>query len=410
MRKDKGLVFISISIGLLFCLVVFPSNLKSIVIGISFFTILFYSLKRKSLFLKKNLFIKVFFFIFLFSTILYSNNLEYGLKKIETMSSLFVFPVVFALFNKDQVNYTYKFINTYLWIYIVTVFLFNTCFFLWFYYTNPNYIFIEIFHHYKRIIIVDIGKYSIHPIYMSMHCCLALIFSIKLFTRIKKHKQKILLVLINLVILFFMVVLAKKGPILALIITLLIWLFFEYKKQLKLNLILIISIISIFTIIPSTRSKFLELTKIKKIKKIEKNKKTNLTSSNIRFTLYYNSLKLIKKAPLLGYGIGDYNDELNKENYVFSFDENYNSHNQYISFTLIGGVLLLVLFLLYYYFNFISAIRSNNTILILILVFYGIMMLFENILERESGVIFFAFLINFFALKNKTNSLSNSKN
>jgi O-antigen ligase len=47
----------------------------------------------------------------------------------------------------------------------------------------------------------------------------------------------------------------------------------------------------------------------------------------------------------------------------------------------------------------VYAIRLNNQLLILLLLFYGMVMFTENILEREAGVIFFAFFLNFFGLK-----------
>jgi len=64
---------------------------------------------------------------------------------------------------------------------------------------------------------------------------------------------------------------------------------------------------------------------------------------------------------------------------------------------LIGGLGLLISFLIFYGKNLMIALQSNNIYLILILIFYGVMMFFENILEREHGVIFFSLFLNFFA-------------
>jgi O-antigen ligase len=110
---------------------------------------------------------------------------------------------------------------------------------------------------------------------------------------------------------------------------------------------------------------------------------------------------------LLGYGIGDYNDKLSiknkEEGYINLFEERYNAHNQYLSFLLIGGVLCLFSFLFMIYENIIKAIHTNNHVLVLIITLFGIVMLTENILERENGVIFFSLFLNFFGLKNYYN-------
>ena len=66
---------------------------------------------------------------------------------------------------------------------------------------------------------------------------------------------------------------------------------------------------------------------------------------------------------------------------------------------LIGGIPLLLVFVVMFGLNMVYAIRFNNQLLILLIFFYSIVMFTENILEREDGVIFFSFFLNFFALK-----------
>ncbi|MEN8879646.1 MAG: O-antigen ligase family protein [Polaribacter sp.] len=242
----------------------------------------------------------------------------------------------------------------------------------------------------------NIGKYGIHPIYMSMHCGIALIFSLRLFLSVKKKYEKLVLLFLNLMLFFFLLIYARKGPIIAFIITLVIVSYLDYRKYLKYNLLFVFGLTVTFFLIPTTRDRFLELTKIQK---------TTIdvtSSSNTRFEIYKNSFSLIKKSPFLGYGIGDYQEELDKvyqNNAPVLLNGVYNSHNQYLGFLLIGGVLLLFTFLFYLSHKFNLAFKTNNTLLLSILVFYSVMMLFENILERENGVIFFSFLINFFSLK-----------
>lgn len=398
-NKTKHITKIKIAFCFLFGLMLFPTNIKSLLIIVTGIFVLINFFMNNNKFDKKYFLSNSFYFLILLATISFSSNLNTASLKIQTMLSLVVFPLMFSLFNNNDKQILLNFTFKYLWIYIIGVFLYNTITFLWFYSTIPNYSFLGMSYHLKNFINHNIGKYGIHPIYMSMHCCIAIIFSLKLFFTLKKRYIKVILLILNLILFFFLLIYARKGPIIAFIITLITWSYLDHKKHLKYNLLFVLGLTILFLMIPTTRNRFLELTKIEKAV-------DNSSSSNIRYIIYSNSLTLIKEAPFLGYGIGDYEQELRKtysKNAPFLLDGVYNSHNQYLSFILIGGILLFLAFLVYYTKNFIIAIQAKNTLLILIMVFYGVMMVFENILERENGVIFFSFFINFFAIKNYIN-------
>jgi O-antigen ligase len=311
------------------------------------------------------------------------------------MASLLVFPVLISLFSQNDVNKIFRKIKSYLLVYIIAVSLFNIVPFFWYLITQDTLE--EITRHYPFVIMIDFGKYSIHPIYISMHTCIAILFSLYVFNETKSRIRKLLLVILISSLVLFLIIYLRKGPVLALVVTLIVWSFFKKKVYLKYNILLVLFLIGLFTIIPKTRNRFMEFINIGTAG-LE-----NSSSTNIRLTIYKNAFQLIKKEPLFGYGIGDYNSTLKnsyKKNAVFLLDKEYNSHNQYISFALIGGLTLLFFVIYLFYKNIIVAISSNNILLFLILVFYGVMMFFENILERENGVIFFAFFLNLFSLKN----------
>ena len=90
------------------------------------------------------------------------------------------------------------------------------------------------------------------------------------------------------------------------------------------------------------------------LKSIESN------SFGIRFVIYKNASELIKEFPFFGYGIGDYNDKL-KESYKKnnpSLEVYYNSHNQYISFLLVGGLFLLLLYFIFFLISIFDKLIS----------------------------------------------------
>ncbi|WP_299761759.1 O-antigen ligase family protein [uncultured Dokdonia sp.] len=402
MERIKGLFefrALHTTLCILFALVIVPSNLKAVVIFLSALTILVVKIKNGFSIRKSFLLLNSSVYLLIVITLFYTTNFDYGIKKLSTMLSLGVFPILFSLFQKEEIIQVRKKYKYYLWIYIITVLLFNCISFLWFYFSNPNYDFPGIIEHFETIVRVDMGKFNIHPIYLSMHCAIAILFSFKILSTLVSKKAILLLLSIDIVLLSFILLYAKKGPIIALLLVFSLFLMFQRnKKHTKTHIIVVLCLVGVTVAIPKTRERFVELLKIENIQT------GPITSTNIRYTIYDIAQDLIKKSPVIGYGIGDYNDTLIKQ---YKSDgeailaiRKYNSHNQFFSLLLIGGIPLLIVFLLMIGVNLIYAIRYDNQLLILLLIFYCIVMFTENILERESGVIFFSFFINFFALFN----------
>ncbi len=383
-------------LGVMFALPLLPSNLKSIAILLFSFSVVLLAFNRKRYFNKHLFFINTIVIFGIAITLLYSTDYDYAIRKLQTMSSLFVFPFLFSLFDHEERLKIIENNYSFLFIYIISVFLFNTTIFLWFYITHYNLS--DILQHFPMIIMVDIGKFGIHPIYLSMHCCLAILFSISIFKKTHNQKLKGLLIFMNFVVFFFLIIYARKGPILALLLTGILWIFLGEKKQLKIKLSIIIILGLLFLLIPKTRKRFYESLSMGQTNSIESN------SFSTRLVIYRNAIQLIKAAPLLGYGIGDFNEELNKtyKKKPPFLNKAYNSHNQYISFVIIGGLFLLLLYFIFMYLNIKISILNRNYIYIIILCFYSIEMLSENILERENGVIFFSFFLSFLSLNNYT--------
>ena len=397
-KNSIGLRFAVLWIGVLFAMVLLPSTIKSIAIGVFATSIVVLTLQRK-------LYFNTYFFLWnsalfgvLALTFLYSDNSTYAIKKLSTMASLIVFPALFSLFRKEEDGAIFKHHNTYLWTYVLGVVIFNTAAFLWFYITN--YSFAGMIEHFATVVRVDMGKFSIHPIYLSMHCAVAILFSMYLLRSTKSKGLIAFLLGIDLVLVLFLLLYAKKGPLLALLVVFSLFVAFQRKQGLVKPYLIVMGIVVGLTIaIPKTRNKFVELLKIENLEQ------GSLTSTNIRYTIYACAKGLIAESPLLGYGIGDYNDVLQssyrQKDKTVLIEGRYNAHNQYFSLMLMGGILAVVIFGLMLAVNFVFAIRYDNQLLILLLIFYGLVMLTENILEREQGVIYFSFFLSYFGLRNR---------
>jgi O-antigen ligase len=395
--EPKELSLIKSCLGFVFALVVFPSNIKAIVILIFALVLIYFALKNGMIINKQYFFVQALFYFTLLATLLYSENLSYAFKKLQTMSSLIVFPLLFSFFSnrfkEDLLENRYR----YLQVYIITVFLFNVSVFLFFW---SNYFsFKDTLIHMPEIVNVRLGKYSIHPIYISMHCALALLFSAVVFVKCKRPGTKPGLLLIQLVLLSFLMVYARKGPIIALIGTILISSFLFVKKNYRILgfFALLLMLVLIFAV-PNTRDRFKELLTTENLAE------ENANSTDLRQAIYTEAIGLIQESPVFGYGIGDYNDKL-KQSYkekdlTFLLEKNYNAHNQYLSSWLIGGLFSFLALVFLLGRNFFLSVKHKNHLLFLVVTFYMIVMFTENILEREDGVIFFSLFLNYFALLN----------
>ncbi|MCE1169300.1 MAG: O-antigen ligase family protein [Sphingobacteriia bacterium] len=113
-----------------------------------------------------------------------------------------------------------------------------------------------------------------------------------------------------------------------------------------------------------------------------------------RMMILKSSLKVIKSTWMTGVGTGDIHDALERQFLAdhanYSAQQNYNPHDQYLQ-TMIGlGLpgLLLLLIMLYGPLLYLRE-RINLVYLSFILVF-GFNLLFESMLERQAGVLFYA--------------------
>ena len=335
----KESILIKTILVLMFGLVLIPTNFKALSIFIFGIVIIYYAIRRNKKFHLKNFIYNAMFYVVIAGTILYSENLLYASGKLQTMASLFVFPFLFSFFTFEDKERIFKNLTTYLSIYVLAVFMFNIIVFSIFF---TNYFsFKDTLIHLPEIVNIHLGKFNIHPIYISMHCAIAVIFSLFLFTKIKTRKNKGLLIFLNIILLCFLYLYAKKGPILALIITLVFYVFLQHKKKrIIYGLVTISFFVLLIFLMPNTRNRFEELHKIETLSEGQ------INSTNMRFTILHEVKELIFESPLLGYGVGDYNDKL-KEKYKEKnisglLNSNYNAHNQYLSVFLIGGVFIFI--------------------------------------------------------------------
>ncbi|MFY0712112.1 O-antigen ligase family protein [Seonamhaeicola sp. NFXS20] len=233
-----------------------------------------------------------------------------------------------------------------------------------------------------------------HPLYASMYVILSLVFAIPIYSIAKKTYQKVLMIISLLFLLLVLLLLARKGPImLAFIIFLIYFIKFQNKKRILVYTLIVSLFFILITLIEPIRNRFVEFINI--VLNVGYN---HNGSTSIRLNVYECSFDAIIKKPFFGYGIGDVKTVL-QQCYSFKEMSYFNSHNQFLSAWLSSGFLGVISLGLIFFNSFRLALKSSDFVFFSIIFLFFFMSMTENILERQDGVLLFAFFINFYVFK-----------
>ena len=122
---------------------------------------------------------------------------------------------------------------------------------------------------------------------------------------------------------------------------------------------------------------------------------------DLRILSWDASLDLIRENWLLGVGEGKKRSALvevyKSKGYIVPAEKEHNSHNQYFDFMIGGGIIGLGLFITGIAQLFIRSVRETNLPLMAFLLIFSFNALFENLLSRHAGILFFSIFITLFA-------------
>jgi O-antigen ligase len=250
-----------------------------------------------------------------------------------------------------------------------------------------------------------------HPSYLALFFTFAIaILLVWLITTENKNIFKRNLVII-LIIHFelFIVLLSSKAGLLGLGLTFIVVVFIillNDRRKIRIAIVLTLSVSVtlgiLFSLFPASYSRFSEAKKSIEDSNIPDNQKTD--GSTARLLVWECSAEIIKENFLFGVGTGDVKPELNKryeeKNIQQAIKENLNAHNQYLqTFIAIGfiGFLLLIASLI---LPVLHGFQKRKTLLMVFIVLFSFHLLVESMLERQAGVVFFAFFSGLLILDN----------
>tara|TARA_Y100000385_G_scaffold290848_1_gene365713 strand:- start:1875 stop:3113 length:1239 start_codon:yes stop_codon:yes gene_type:complete len=399
--KDK---IIKLSVFLFGMFPLLPERIKGFPVLFLFVTSIYLTLKKGSVNYNFKEFLKLSsLYTISCLSILYTGSLCLPFNKLETSLSLIVVPISFMLLNLPKLN---KSSIKILAIYFTFSTSTHTLFSLFYYYQKgvftPDQFKVNII----RQLVTEIPFINDHPIYISIFLGISILMSIRLLKLYEPAVKGLLLVSI-LINIFHLLLLSSKGVTISITISGIILLFYNSNSKLlafALAFCVLASFIASIFYFPNMERRFRELGKITTYSQLH-----TTNSSSIRIEIYKCAFKVIKQSPIIGYGWSKGEEKLiNCYTSKYMSDKKLNSHNQFISFYLDGGIITFMTLVAFLSWQFMHAIKNKKYLYFSILILFTLEMFSENILSRQSGVILFIFLISFFRQADPLISKNNS--
>jgi len=380
--------------------------LPSIFLGILLVTVILEEIKNLG-FKKKSvsrLFFLLFlaYFLLLAISLVYSSDLALGIKVLSKKSVFFLIPITILLLPKDKISKL--FICRYYLILINTVFVFligNALFrnfidgynfqYLWDrimgvpapenHYAYFNYWYFT-YHKFTEVL-------KLQPMY------LGLFVNLGLCTLYTQHQNRLnaSFLLNALSLLTFLALLSSRTQLILGVFTFILFLLLynkqeSYKIKIGVLVMVVASVAIVSYINPIAKLRVKEALDYKMSFYSGK-----FGGTSLRLKKWDNAIKVIARAPIVGYGIGDYESELFKQykadKFYLGYYKKFNAHNQYLETLLAVGFIGLLCLLALFFSGFYYA--RHNIFLFFTCIIFLIGFTTESMLSRQSGLFGFTF-------------------
>lgn len=341
---------------------------------------------------KKPFLISILFFLPLVFSLGYSEDIKSGVKNIQHILPLVVFPLLF-FFCLPSLKYKHLKIVLYSFVgaCIVHITVLHWHFFdLGLYHSFQGATFYKLPF---REAVFNLEYESLHPSYISLWYCFSICIVVKIANNYKLIALKLIGLLIILAFLATIVLLSSRIGFLCLLALAIYGL--TLIKNRKIMLVFGVGLLVLLAL-SITKISFISSRVIDEFEQTEfKPPEGKLHNSvNIRVGIYQCALTIAKSNFWLGVGFGDVQHELDKCYSQFDTDvyktDNYNTHSYFLHVMLGAGILALgaLIYMIIYFLRLAQKHNAYLYICLLIIVVLG--MLFENTLSRNHGVLLFA--------------------
>lgn len=335
----------------------------------------------------------------------YSKDQTTGLFLLEKKIALLLFPILLCLvsFNKKQIDrILYSFLLSTLGASLICLFYYLNQ------YIQGNNNFIGVFELFDRELFCS--AIDLYPTYFGIYVTFSIFIILNFLIRdwqMMSMKMKYLFIITLLFLVSIDFLLAARTPLIMLVLVgstlyLRFWL-----KQKILGTFLFLGALGFFLIFififKGFGNRFKELYETKWSPPVG----IYHNSTNLRIGIFHCTIEVLKTHWLLGLGTGGVQSQLDSCYKANGFSDelsigHYNTHNEYFNVWLNNGISGLLIFVTLLFVSVKMAYRQNSMIYISFLLLIFFCCLTESILERNKGVVFFAFFSSLFAF-NHTN-------
>lgn len=341
---------------------------------------------------KKQFFVlSIPFWLYLFG-LFFTDNIHYGISEFGRQMIFLIFPLVFSTIDASfiKVNKIIKYFP--IGVFIAAFFGFcKASFFL----LNDlgNYFYYDQF-------AVFLNK---HTTYFSLFVVISILINLKNIGKNKKDIFNYIMLLFFILILYF---LSVRISVIGLVAGALVLVYFKGNKKFKIAAFILIPLVVFLVFASPNFQKRFEPSSIENTQ-IEDSEFRILHWKAVLETITYNNL-------LIGNGSGSNRDYLYKKYREFkltaAYEDEYNTHNQFLEILLDYGFIGLTLFILMLAYILKRFIHSKDGLAISIFVVLLVFMLTESILVRHSGAIMFSLFILLFMIKTQNIKLVTNRN
>ncbi len=325
----------------------------------------------------------------------YTTNLLEGLRDIETKLTLFLFPLLlFSVRFQDYFIEKRKLLKAFIGGCFVASLYCLICSTYVYFTTGEN-----------TFAYVDLSAFlHSHPGYQAMYMAFALLSLIhyQLFSDEEPMFGKKMNFTLGCFFLIMVFLFTSRTVVLGIILLLIITtLFISYKKfgvlkAMGITGISSLMLLGIMWMVPASQMR-MKVT-IDSFQS-ESNVKAN---PNVRIDIWNSALEAIRTNPIIGTGTGDPQDHLMrfymKNDITKAIASNYNAHNQFLQTTLTLGAIGLILLLLNFVIPIILGFRQSDYLMLMFLFLFIIFSLTESSLEKQQGVLYYAFFNSLLSL------------
>jgi O-antigen ligase len=344
--------------------------------------------KSQAIFSSKPALLFCFFYILHLTGLLYTENMGSGNFDVKVKLSLLLFPLIYASkpLQKEQLKPLFLSLLGGSLLCSLILLIRATCSFMETH--NSTYFFYE-----------DFTVHFIHPSYLAMYLNVGITWLlIQLYknTAVFGKFSKSITVLLILFFSFILVLLSSKlGLITLTLIYFVALILYSFKNHVVgiIGLILAILIgIGVVKFVPAITDRV--ETAIAAITSPTVNN-ADAESTAVRMLIWKAANQVIAEHPILGTGTGDSKDELIKEyerrGMTGAAHNQLNAHNEFYQVFVSLGLIGFIVFSTQLMMPLIVSIKEKNSMYTFFLIIIILNFLTESMLEREAGVLFYAF-------------------